>query len=213
MVFCCPWKIWRFGRSSPAKMGDEEYRILLCHGSNKYELSVCGAMTLSELSLKIEAVTGILHMNQKILFKGKNLTEPGATLGAYGITPGCKVMVLGKRFDPSEDTDYQAVVEIENSCSRVESKLNEIIPQISGIHNGYLDSKHCGEALGKLRKELLGVNEDFMRLLEQLDGLSFEEGQGPARQKRKSVVKKIQQLMERSDQLHEDINHLIKSYS
>ncbi|XP_064093742.1 BAG family molecular chaperone regulator 1-like [Macrobrachium nipponense] len=207
------WLFGRFARSSPAKMGDEEYRILLCHGSNKYELTVCGPMTLTDLSQKIEAATGILHMSQKIIFKGKNLTEPGITLAEYGISPGSKVMVLGKKFDPSEDTDYQAVVEIENSCSRVESKLNDIIPQVNGIHNGYLDSKHCGEALGKLRKELLGVNEDFMRLLEQLDGLSFEEGQGPARQKRKSLVKKIQQLMERSDQLHEDINHLIKSYS
>ncbi|KAK7071180.1 hypothetical protein SK128_027740 [Halocaridina rubra] len=194
-------------------MGDAEYKILLCHGSNKYELTVYGNMTLNEVCQKVEAVTGILQSGQKIIFKGKNLCDVEKTLISYGINPGAKIMVLGKRFDPSDDADYQAVVTIETSCSSVERRLCEIIPQVNNINDGCIDAKTCGEALGKLRKQLLAVNEDFMRLLEQLDGLSFEASQGPARQKRKLVVQKIQQLMERSDQVHENINHLIKSYS
>lgn len=37
-----------------------------------------------------------------------------------------------------------------------------------------MDPRLCGEALTKLRKQLLAVNEDFMRHLEQLDGIDFQ---------------------------------------
>ena len=36
-------------------MGNEEYRILLSHGPSKFEVTVCGAMTLAELSLKVSS--------------------------------------------------------------------------------------------------------------------------------------------------------------
>ncbi|XP_063609523.1 BAG family molecular chaperone regulator 1-like isoform X1 [Penaeus indicus] len=203
----------RFLKSNPAKMGDAEYNILLCHGSSKYEVVVWGAMTLADLASKIEAVTHISQASQKIIFKGKNLVDPGVTLASYGIGPGAKVMVLGKKFDPEDDASYQAVAQIDNSCSAVEKKLNDLLPEVDSIANGYMEPHLCGEALGKLKKQLLGVNEEFMRLLERLDGISFEENQAPARQKRKSVVQRIQHLMERTDQVQENINHLIKSYS
>lgn len=37
------------------------------------------------------------------------------TLASYGIGLGSKVMVLGKRFNPEEDTSYQAVVQVRNT--------------------------------------------------------------------------------------------------
>lgn len=37
-----------------------------------------------------------------------------------------------------------------------------------------MEARLCGEALTRLRKQLLGVNEDFMRHLEQLDGIDFQ---------------------------------------
>ncbi|XP_042225009.1 uncharacterized protein LOC121868431 isoform X2 [Homarus americanus] len=164
------WLFGRFMRQNPAKMGDQEYHILLCHGPNKYEIVVWGTMTLEELTHKIETVTHILQSNQKILFKGKNLTDCNMTLASYGVGPGMKVMVLGKKFDPEDDLNYQAVVQIDQSCTRVERTLCDIIPQVDGISGGYLESSLCGETLGRLRNRLLTVNEEFMRLLEQLDG-------------------------------------------
>ncbi|KAK8748928.1 hypothetical protein OTU49_015601 [Cherax quadricarinatus] len=207
------WLFGRFMRPNAAKMGDPMYRIILCHGPNKHEILVWGAMTLGELTHKIEEVTHIPHCNQKIIFKGRNLTEYNVALATYGISSGAKIMVLGKRFDPEDDANYQAVVQIDHSCTRVERTLFDIIPQVDGISGGYLESRLCGETLGRLRKQLLAVNEEFMRLLEQLDSISFEENQTPARQKRKSVVKRIQQLMEKSDQVHENINQLRLKYN
>ncbi|XP_069177084.1 BAG family molecular chaperone regulator 1 isoform X2 [Procambarus clarkii] len=200
-------------RPNASKMGDPMYPIILCHGPNKHEILVWGAMTLGELANKIDEVTRIPHSNQKIIFKGRNLADHDITLATYGISSGTKVMVLGKKFDPEEDANFQAVVQIDHSCTRVERTLFDIIPQVDGISGGYLESRLCGETLGRLRKQLLAVNEEFMRLLEQLDSICFEETQTPARQKRKSVVKRIQQLMEKSDQLHENINQLRLKYN
>ena len=39
---------------------------------------------------------------------------PDTTLASFGVGPGAKVMVLGKKFDPSEDTDFQAVVKVKS---------------------------------------------------------------------------------------------------
>lgn len=40
-------------KSNPTKMGDQEFRIIVCHGPNKYEISVCGINTVGELSQKV----------------------------------------------------------------------------------------------------------------------------------------------------------------
>lgn len=37
-----------------------------------------------------------------------------------------------------------------------------------------MEARLCGEALTRLRKQLLCVNEDFMRHLEQLDSIDFQ---------------------------------------
>lgn len=62
--------------------------------------------------VQIEAVTHISQASQKIIFKGKNLADPGVTLASYGIGPGAKVMVLGKKYDPEDDASYQAVAQV-----------------------------------------------------------------------------------------------------
>lgn len=70
------------------------------------------ALFLNPLPLQIEAVTHISQASMKIIFKGKNLADPGVTLASYGIGPGAKVMVLGKKYDPEDDASYQAVAQV-----------------------------------------------------------------------------------------------------
>lgn len=48
------------------------------------------------------------------------------------------------------------------------------MPEVEGISQGYMEARLCGEALTRLRKQMLAVNEDFMRHLEQLDGIPFQ---------------------------------------
>lgn len=69
---------------------------------------------------------------------------------------------------------YVLLQQIEESCGKVERRLYDAMPEVEGISQGYVEARLCGEALTRLRKQLLGVNEDFMRHLEQLDGIPFQ---------------------------------------
>lgn len=59
------------------------------------------------------------------------------------------------------------------SCTGLEGTLSEIITHVNCIERNF-DSDSRGEALGRIRKNLLGIDEEFMRLLEQLDGLELQ---------------------------------------
>ncbi|KAK8386856.1 hypothetical protein O3P69_017941 [Scylla paramamosain] len=209
--------MWLFGRlfkSSASRMGDEEYSITLCHGTSRHDVLVKGTLTLEELSRTIEELTDVLHNSQKIIHRGKTLSRGEATLASCGVGPGAKLMVLGKKHEHEDNSiNFKAVLKIEESCSKVERRLNDAIPEVEGISQGYMDPQLCGEALTKLRKQLLAVNEDFMRHLEQLDGIDFQETDVRARQRRKALVKRIQELMERCDREHEHINKLLLNYT
>lgn len=63
--------------------------------------------------------------------------------------------------------------QIEESCNKVERRLNDAVPEVEGISQGYMEPRLCGESLSRLKKQMLGVNEDFMRHLEELDSISF----------------------------------------
>lgn len=79
---------------------------LICDSDASYIIVIAGSI------FQIESVTHILQAHQKILFKGKNLTEYEATLDSCGMMPRSKVMVLGKKFDPEEDENYKSVVKV-----------------------------------------------------------------------------------------------------
>lgn len=63
--------------------------------------------------------------------------------------------------------------QIEESCIKVERRLYDTMPEVEGISQGYMEARLCGEALTRHKKQMLAVNEDFMRHLEELDSISF----------------------------------------
>lgn len=63
--------------------------------------------------------------------------------------------------------------QIEESCTKVERRLYDTMPEVEGISQGYMEARLCGEALTRHKKQMLAVNEDFMRHLEELDSISF----------------------------------------
>ena len=78
--------------------------------------------------------------------------------------------------------------------------LASILFYISTIQ-GYLDDVQIEgakqldvkvDAVRKLEKRMAGITETFMKLLERMDSLRFEEDNKEARAKRKSLVDKIQ---------------------
>ncbi|XP_076056462.1 BAG family molecular chaperone regulator 1-like isoform X2 [Oratosquilla oratoria] len=189
-------------------MEEQEYRILICQGSERHQVAVRQSMTVRDLSKIIEDRLSVLQSGQKIIHRGKTLTCLDDTLGSCRIYPDDKVLVLGRKFDPESDEMFQAVAKVDASVNNAEKKFVEIVSEVNGIKLGYLAPELHKEAKAKLSKRLLGVTEELMRMLEELDGLSIQEDHSAARQKRKTVVKRIQQLMDRTDQVQDNVKQL-----
>merc|ERR1712004_817113 len=110
-----------------------------------------------------------------------------------GLKTGSKVMLLGKKYDPAQEEGYREVLEAEKKGSTVEMKLAKIANEVDGISKGHLANELRGEALAKLSKRCNMLNEEALRVLESLDGITLGEEQLEAKIKRKSVASKVNQ--------------------
>merc|ERR1719237_102988 len=80
--------------------------------------------------------------------------------------------------------------------STVEMKLAKITNEVDGISKGHLAGELQAEALSKLSKRCKMLNEEALRVLETLDGITLGEEQLEAKIKRKSVASKVNKLMD-----------------
>ena len=63
---------------------------------------------------------------------------------------------------------------MEGDCDLCEKKFTSVMSEVDGIKNGFLDKRYHQESLTKNNKKLLGLNEELMKMLENLDSLSLE---------------------------------------
>ena len=80
-------------------------------GSAKHLVDIDDGSVLSDLMGHVELMTGVPTTGQKLVLNGKALTslDHGKTLRECKVTNNCKIMVLGKRFDPQADQLYKQV--------------------------------------------------------------------------------------------------------
>merc|ERR1719209_1861865 len=116
-----------------------------------------------------------------------------------GLKTGSKVMLLGKKYDPAQEEGYREVLEAEKRGSTVEMKLAKITNEVDGISKGHLAVELQAEALAKLSKRCNMLNEEALRVLETLDGITLGEDQLEAKIKRKSVASKVNKLMDETE--------------
>ncbi|XP_078448972.1 BAG family molecular chaperone regulator 1 [Lampetra fluviatilis] len=187
--------------------------VTLTHGSSKHSVQVSGAPggkepTLSDLAQAVAAATAVPEANQKLIFKGKSLNtlkEPDRMISACGMKNGCKIMLIGKKNSPEEESALQRLTEMEKSGEQLSFRLNEIQVELKGIQNGYLEKNLRGQALTKLEKRVKAVTEQCMKLLEQADGTELPENFSDCRMKRKRIVKKIQSYLDHCDTLEKSV--------
>ncbi|KAK3106835.1 hypothetical protein FSP39_000915, partial [Pinctada imbricata] len=165
-------------------------------GARKFPVDLsCGmgeVLTVSHLLTKLEELTEVPIDKQKLLYKGKTLKEPKQYLTDVGLTDNAIIMLLGKKPDLTEDKEMQKMNEIEKSMEKQATRLNEITYELDGIHRGFMDEAVRNDALKQIGKNLRGMTESFMKLLESLDGLQLESHNYGGRGKRKTLVDKIQ---------------------
>ncbi|KAG8442553.1 hypothetical protein GDO86_011376 [Hymenochirus boettgeri] len=152
--------------------------VTLTHGSEKHKLQVVGPEenwepTLQDMALRVEQVTGVPLTSQKLIFKGKSLKEMEQPLSALGVKDGCKVMLIGKRNCPEEESELKKLKDLEKSVEQMASKLEDVNKELVGIQKGFLNKSLQVEALGKLDKRIKTTVEQFMKVLEQIDSMGL----------------------------------------
>lgn len=184
--------------------------IQLKYGSARFPVSISEGATLSELMERAVEITGVPSARQKLILNGRALTslDHGKSLTECGVTNFSKVMVLGKRYDPEGDDLYKQIEEVEKKSIEIDAKLAEVAKELKDIENGHLASEHHEKAFKGLMKRCRSGTEEFMRLLEKLDAMRFEEHQSEAKSKRKTVVDRVNKWLDKNDSLQGKIEEL-----
>lgn len=185
--------------------------VTITHGSDKHKLQVVAEEehdepTLQDMALSVEKITGVPLASQKLIYKGKSLKEMEQTLSALGIKNGCKVMLIGKKNCPEEESELKKLKDLEKSVEQIAGKLEDVNKELSGIQKGFLNKSLQVEALGKLDKRIKTTVEQFMKVLEQIDSMTIPENFSDSRMKKKGLVKKVQGLLAQCDTVEGNIS-------
>ncbi|XP_077378452.1 BAG family molecular chaperone regulator 1 isoform X2 [Festucalex cinctus] len=200
-------------------MSAQTITVIVAYGSTKHSIAVTSqeddkSPTVKDLSDCLTQVTGVPSASQKLIFKGKSLKDMEQTLSSYGIKDGCKLMMIGKRNSPEEEAELRKLKDIEKSVEQTAKKLEKVDGELTGLKNGFLAKDLQADALGKLDHRVKVAAEQFMRLLEQIDALNVPENFNDCRQKKKGLVKTVQDFLAQCDKMEACISdHLTKIQS
>ncbi|KAJ6651077.1 hypothetical protein lerEdw1_000833, partial [Lerista edwardsae] len=173
-------------------------------GSEKHNLQITSQEedsqpTVRDMALLIEQVTGVPVSFQKLIYKGKSLKEMEQPLSTFGVKNGCKVMLIGKRNSPEEESELKKLKDLEKSVEQIAKKIEEVNKELGGIQKGFLAKNLQTEALNQLDKRIKGTAEQFMKILEQVDAINLPDNFSDCKQKKKGLVKKVQAFLAQCD--------------
>nr|XP_006811820.1 PREDICTED: BAG family molecular chaperone regulator 1-like [Saccoglossus kowalevskii] len=137
----------------------QKLSVTLIHGSVKHKLDVtkfdesCDELIVLDVLESAKVLTGVPIHAQKLICKGKSLSDPHQTLKDAGVKAGCKVMMIGKKTNPEEETNIKMIADEEKKTRNSEKNQNEIISEVDGIEKGFLEDGLIRQACGQLLKK------------------------------------------------------------
>ncbi|XP_058942366.2 BAG family molecular chaperone regulator 1 [Pocillopora verrucosa] len=191
-------------------------KFTLVHGSNKYPVelqtdSSNDGPTVEDLANLAARLTDVPRGSQRLIFKGQSLTDLSQSLKSLKVKNGSKVMLIGKKFNPLEEENMKAVLAAEKKTDEIEKRLTENVEELQGVEKGFLQTELVNQTLDKLTRKIQGITEDFMKTLESLDSLLIDSSLQQAKAKKKSLVQRIQVLLDKSDGISIRIESLKKN--
>ncbi|XP_015673678.1 BAG family molecular chaperone regulator 1 isoform X1 [Protobothrops mucrosquamatus] len=157
--------------------------VTVTYGNEKHNLQVDSQEdsqpTVYDLALLTEQVTGVPVSFQKLIYKGKSLKEMEQPLSTLGVKNGCKVMLIGKRNSPEEETELKKLKVLEKAVEQLAKKIDEVNKELREIQKDFLAKNNQTEALSQLDKRIKGIAEQFMKILEQIDAIPSEKALKP----------------------------------
>ncbi|XP_051853302.1 BAG family molecular chaperone regulator 1 isoform X1 [Antechinus flavipes] len=165
-------------------MSGPSVTVTVTYNNEKHNIQVVAQQgnsepTLQDMALLTEQVTGVPLAFQKLIYKGKSLKEMEQPLSALGVKNGCRVMLIGKKNSPEEEAELKKLRDLEKSVEKIADQLVGVNEELLGIQKGFLAKDLRAEALNKLDKRVKGTVEQFMKILEQIDSLTYNICQAP----------------------------------
>ncbi|XP_064784813.1 BAG family molecular chaperone regulator 1 isoform X3 [Oncorhynchus masou masou] len=148
-------------------MAENTVTVTVAYGSTKHSIMVTGLdgnePILKDLSDALVQVTGVPMPAQKLIFKGKSLKEMEESLSSFGIKQGCKLMMIGKRNSPEEESELKKLKDIEKSVEQTAKKLEKVDGELTGLKNT------LPENFGDCRMKKKGLVKTVQGFLAQCD--------------------------------------------
>ncbi|XP_059419569.1 BAG family molecular chaperone regulator 1-like [Carassius carassius] len=196
-------------------MAENSITVTVAYGTTKHNITLTAQdgheALLKDLCEALTEATGVPIPSQKVIFKGKSLKEMEEPLSSFGIKQGCKLMMIGKRNSPEEEGELKKLKDIEKSVEQTAKKLEKVDGELTGLKNGFLAKELQAEALNKLDHRVKVAAEQFMKILEEIDGMNLPETFSDSRMKKKGLVKTVQGFIAQCNKIEAGISdHLAK---
>eukprot|EP00117_Sycon_ciliatum_P014759 scpid76471/ scgid3361/ BAG family molecular chaperone regulator 1; Bcl-2-associated athanogene 1 len=117
------------------------------------------------------------------------------------------------QFDPGEGETCSKIQRILESCHESEKKLQSLRAEVAGVQGNHLPQHLHSQAVTKQTRTGAGIQEQLVKLLEQLDALVLEQDQAEARARRKAAVQHIQATLDSADSLQQQLAELKQKVS
>ncbi|KAK6173162.1 hypothetical protein SNE40_016670 [Patella caerulea] len=198
-----------------AVFGKVELFLNVSYGSKKFAIKLKlpdddtgDVLTVKHLMEAVAEVAEIKPENQKLIYKGRSLTDPSQTLVGLGVKDGAKIMLLGKKSVAHDTEDVKKLFTIEIAVEKHDGKMIELREEIDGIRKGFLNKDLVDSALSQLKKKVGLTNEQLMKQFEVLDALRLDEDNKEARIKRKNVADRLNKSLDVCETLSEEVKEL-----
>ncbi|KAL7074583.1 hypothetical protein ACQ4LE_006254 [Meloidogyne hapla] len=189
------------------KHNTKEFKIPIKVGDNEDETGESSEQipsTLGELRERISQETGCDITTMKLIKKGKFIIAPmEEPLENLGFNENDKIMVIGA---VKADTGNEVLVEYEkNHLTKLNGLFKTIDEDLFEIERNFLQGEMLDEMLRRMEKRLHEFTERSLQHLEAIDALniytdnSTEEQKQRNRERRKTLVEDIQELLRAND--------------
>ncbi|CAH8463668.1 unnamed protein product [Schistosoma mattheei] len=190
-------------------MSDPGHSINVIFGGQKYlvPLPLNSDATLLDLMKSVDSILHIPFDKQRIIYKGRSLTDPDALISSSGLTPGSRVMILGS-VDKLNPDEAVKLVKAKDTSDAVDLQLKDLSNKLDTILS---QSNSDSLEVTAHVKSTIDIMEQCMRTLELLDSVRLPYNCESERTCRKKLVDTIQEFLVQADKLRAEFLKLIKT--
>ncbi|XP_030842595.1 uncharacterized protein LOC115925366 isoform X2 [Strongylocentrotus purpuratus] len=158
--------------SQSQEVGDLE--IIVSHGPDKHCVSLPGAATVGDLSLKLEELTAVPVGGQKIINRGKTLMNHDLNVTEAGIRNGSKLMLIGKKGYLHKELESNSLSSLGKRLAACHEEYVRLLEKLDALDLGV-----CNQSIRMKRRSVikeiqsqLDTNDSISTTIDKLQNTS-----------------------------------------